>query len=222
MENKNEGYESWYQRIPGRVYTHSIPKSFIDVFGYCNFHEIYAEVVTNSPNNATMVEIGSLAGHSAALMAQLIQSSGKIIDFYSIDPLPDLYGQEAFNYYSQEFDVPMYDLFMRNIKSLNLLPYVTQMRITSERAARLFEDNSVDFIFIDGDHSTEGVILDINTWLPKMKKYSVMAGHDYDHKGVRDAVDSIFKPEQLMFFNTSWIVQLENGIPRINTEKGTA
>ena len=53
------------------------------------------------------------------------------------------------------------------------------IRALSHQAVDLFEDNSLDFIYIDGDHSYEGAKKDIQLWFPKVKKGGLMAGHDY-------------------------------------------
>ena len=47
-------------------------------------------------------------------------------------------------------------------------------------AAKKFEDGSLDFVFIDADHSYEGVRGDIELWLPKVKSGGLLCGHDYD------------------------------------------
>lgn len=49
---------------------------------------------------------------------------------------------------------------------------------TSERAAELFYDGQLDFVYIDGDHRTEAVALDLKTWWPKLQPRGILAGHD--------------------------------------------
>lgn len=57
--------------------------------------------------------------------------------------------------------------------------------------------DEVDFVFVDGDHSTNGVILDIQAWLPKIRKGGRLVGHDYNFKTVRDAVLSLFPSSEV-------------------------
>ncbi len=57
------------------------------------------------------------------------------------------------------------------------------------------QDESIDTLFIDGDHTYEGVKKDIEAWMPKVKKGGTIIFHDYKrdraHEGVEQAVDEI-------------------------------
>jgi hypothetical protein len=52
-------------------------------------------------------------------------------------------------------------------------------KMLSEEAARLVPDNSLDFVYIDGDHSYDHSMLDTILWFRKVKKGGVVSGHDY-------------------------------------------
>ena len=49
----------------------------------------------------------------------------------------------------------------------------------SEDAVRDIPDNSLDFVYIDGDHSYDFVILDMILWGRKVRKGGIISGHDY-------------------------------------------
>lgn len=49
----------------------------------------------------------------------------------------------------------------------------------SVKGAELFEDNSVDAVFIDGLHTYEGVVMDINAWVKKLKHKGSLLFNDY-------------------------------------------
>jgi len=53
------------------------------------------------------------------------------------------------------------------------------IRKTSMEAVKDFEDEGLDFVFIDGNHSFEYVVEDIAQWSKKVKKGGIIAGHDY-------------------------------------------
>lgn len=76
------------------------------------------------------------------------------------------------------------------------------IRMDSLKAAALFPDGTLDFVFIDADHSYEGCAADIAAWLPKVKVGGVLCGHDYENTdfpkfGVRRAVDQLLGTVEL-------------------------
>lgn len=57
-----------------------------------------------------------------------------------------------------------------------------------------FKDESLDFVFLDGDHSYETVSKEIPAWLTKVKVGGWIGGHDYGNRcgDVKSAVDDFF------------------------------
>ena len=53
------------------------------------------------------------------------------------------------------------------------------IRATSENASKLFNYESLDFIYIDANHAYEHVKKDLDLWFPKLKKGGYFCGHDY-------------------------------------------
>lgn len=53
------------------------------------------------------------------------------------------------------------------------------IRCKGEIAVNLFNDDSLDFVYIDANHTYESVVDDINLWYPKVKSGGILAGHDY-------------------------------------------
>jgi len=50
---------------------------------------------------------------------------------------------------------------------------------TSMEAVKDFLDNSLDFVFIDGNHTFEYVVNDIAEWSKKVKPGGIVSGHDF-------------------------------------------
>ena len=74
-------------------------------------------------------------------------------------------------------------------------------------AAEYVPDGSLDFVFIDADHSYEAVAADIDAWRSKVKPGGILSGHDYGHirfPGVARAVDERFAV-QVLPDNVWWV-----------------
>jgi predicted O-methyltransferase YrrM len=82
--------------------------------------------------------------------------------------------------------------------------------MTSLEASKLFENGSLDFVFIDGDHSYQGCSTDIDCWFPKLKSGGLLSGHDYrDDKdyGVKRAVHEFLGDRELRLgLNFTWFI----------------
>jgi cephalosporin hydroxylase len=59
-----------------------------------------------------------------------------------------------------------------------IMPADSQSQATVERARRLTHDRPVDFLFIDGDHSYDGVKRDFELWSPLVRPGGIIAFHD--------------------------------------------
>jgi predicted O-methyltransferase YrrM len=61
-----------------------------------------------------------------------------------------------------------------------LKPYNCELvKKFSMDAVKDFEDNSLDFVFIDGGHDFKNVAMDIYEWSKKVKVGGIVYGHDY-------------------------------------------
>ncbi len=72
-------------------------------------------------------------------------------------------------------------------------PNIHLVKAWSTEAAKMFDDQSLDFIYIDANHDFEHCVEDLAAWSKKVKKGGILSGHDYavDHKkkvGVVEAV----------------------------------
>ncbi len=84
-----------------------------------------------------------------------------------------------------------YRAFLANMEDAGLSDSIEIFKMPSVEAASKLPDESVDLIFIDGDHSREGCSVDIKSWWPKLKLGGVMMGHDYSHKHFPDVIASV-------------------------------
>lgn len=162
-----------------------------DWFTYPN---LYKAMVNRFEDSSKFVEVGVWKGRSVAYMAVEIANSGKKIDFYAVDTWDGTAPESDpsnINHLPELQQNPewLYELFLSNIEPAK--EYIKPLRMFSLEAAEQFEDESLDFVFIDASHDYENVKADILAWLPKMKKTGVLAGHDYNGE-VKRAVDEVF------------------------------
>ena len=62
------------------------------------------------------------------------------------------------------------------------------MRMRTVDAAERVEQDSLNAVFIDAGHTAADVEADIHAWLPTLKRYGWLCGHDASHHSVRSAL----------------------------------
>ena len=154
------------------------------------YPKLYSDMVKEFPSRSKFVEVGAWKGKSAAYMTVEIINAEKDIEFYVVD---------TWEGSSEHKDNPelqeLFHIFTENMKPVE--NYYIPMRMTSLEAATRFEDESLDFVFIDAAHEYEHVKEDLNAWYPKIKKGGILAGHDFypdqpNWGGVHKAVTEVF------------------------------
>lgn len=148
---------------------------------------LYSTMVGKFPTGSHFVEVGSWKGKSSAYMAVEIANSGKNIKFDCVDTWQ---GSEEHTQIEEIVNGTLYETFINNI--LPAKDIINPVRMDSSKAASLYEDESLDFVFIDADHSYEGVKRDIIAWMPKVKNGGILSGHDYGWSSVSQAVNDVF------------------------------
>lgn len=92
-------------------------------------------------------------------------------------------------------------------------PYKDRLTVIKDwtvKAAESVADGSLDFVFIDADHSEKGVREDITAWLPKVKPTGLICGHDINWKSVKAAVDDLL-PGYLIGPDVVWFRPVNPG-----------
>lgn len=155
----------------------------------------------------TAVEVGTYKGNFAEVMISRLKPE----TFHAVDPLRLFPGMVSFP--GQEFKQQESLDRLANVVSKKMEKYGHNLiRETSEVASEQFEDESVDVVYIDGDHTYEGCKADISYWWPKIKPGSILCGHDYQHMknrvtgmvfGVIPAVDEFVQEHNLDLYITS-------------------
>jgi hypothetical protein len=172
-----------------------------------NYKEVYDEAVNNLKGKQglkVLVEIGLWKGMS---FSYLCLKAKKELTNFMVFGIDTFLGDPE-NYREQELiskmERPLKDVFISNLESLDLHNGTDYYLLDMDSTMASKYIQVADFVFIDGGHSKEQVIKDIETWLPKTKKDGTLAGHDYDGHGVKQAVKEKFG-NNFTVVNTSWV-----------------
>lgn len=166
--------------------------------GWCDFHNLYYDLLINVlPENSTFVEVGSWHGHSMCFAAEILKFHRKKINLFAIDIFASELDNSLKPYSVSRNESSCYSIFLNNMAKAGVLNMITPIAMFSEDASKLFENNSIDCVFIDAAHDKENVINDLQSWIPKVKMNGLVTGHDYEH-GIRSFIDEFFKNK----FNT--------------------
>ena len=157
---------------------------------------IFSELINkyiSQEKNLDIVEVGiARAGNVKDTIEKL---GNRINSYIGVDPY--LSGYDDSDIFSQKSQVDMdfcYSYVLNKIDDDRFKLY----RSSSEFVAPIIPDESIDAIYIDGDHTYEGVINDIILWKDKVKKGGIIVGDDYPlFGGVKKAVNESFDNFQL-------------------------
>jgi len=173
-----------------------------------NYPDIYSQAVLDANNNSHFVEVGSWKGMSSVYMAVEIINSKKNIKFDCID----LWGTDPGKIYADKKD--LYNTFIKNIEPVKNI--INPVISNSWEGASLYEDNSLDFVWLDAGHEYQDIKKDIASWYPKVKNGGTLAGHDFTTApGVSQAVGEYFNKD-FKQINTSWLHIKNNKMTTVN------
>ncbi len=166
-----------------------------DVDGFLRRREAWwlheaARVTCMRAGHATVVEIGSWKGRSTIALALGISASGRGGRLYAID-----HHRGSSEHIAKYGEVDTYADFCTNIARAGVSEVVIAVRQESASAVGLFENESVDMIFIDGSHEYTAVLADLDAWRPKLTTGATVALNDPLWPGVNRSIrDRIAKP----------------------------
>ena len=174
-------------KFPRHGYYQQIP-------GWFDFEDLYDRIVSESSPNGLFVEIGAWFGRSTAYLAQCIKDSGKKTKLYVVDTWKGSPAEPFHQQMVQRYAGSIYRQFLENMSKAKVDDVITPMEMRSDEAVLAFEDESLDFVFLDASHRYEHILRDLALWYPKVKPGGVFAGHDYQPAwpGVVRAVNEFF------------------------------
>lgn len=168
------------------------PFSYSHIPGWFDFEQVYDHAVEHLHDGAVWVELGVWLGKSTAYALERIEESGKAIQFMAYDTFRGSPTEPEQQAIVAEHGGSIFAAAHAHLERCRSGYGDFICQHDSARAAELYGARSVHFLFIDADHTREGVLRDIHAWLPKMAPGAIMAGHDIDSPAVRAAVEEVF------------------------------
>lgn len=165
-----------------------------DICQTVGFLELINHVLSDNRTINSWVEIGSYIGESATILLGFPQ----IKHLSCIDT-----NKDHCNFLLSKLAV---EISIKRCKIINK---------RSDLAYSDFTDESIDVLYIDGNHSYNFVYNDIVKYFPKIKCGGFLTGHDYNDSwpGVKKAVDQFLEnynyntKNLVLFRDSSWLIK---------------
>lgn len=161
--------------------------------------------------------VGVEVGVDRGIYSEQLCKTNPNLKLYSIDPW------KSYRRYEDIKDQNRLDKNYEHTKRL-LDPYNCEIiKKSSMGAIKDFKPESIDFVYIDGNHSYDYVLEDVIGWSKIVKKNGIVAGHDYrsirhELVGVSRAVDKYLKERNIKHLfrlsknnDSSWFFVNETG-----------
>ena len=194
--------------------------------------EIQLDQMVKPDEKYHVVELGTFLGQSACRMASLINEYEiRNIKFDSIDlfwlPMHIMNTRTDWDKETQSGIPPSFhqyinwlqeivinetghplspiDVSKHPVRQLGLDDFVNFITCDSQYAARLYDDETLDFVWCDACHDYEYILKELDTFWPKIKRGGTIAGDDYNTEYVQKAVQTFIKqhPKDIISVKTT-------------------
>ena len=136
------------------------------------YRDFLGEWLNNHNLTGSIVEIGVMRGN----YARQVLNKWKGQNYYMVDLWER---QESSIYKEKTEDIDYDNCYLECCEMVKTDSRIKIIKNYSVEAAKQFEDESLDCVFIDANHSFEATYEDIKAWAPKVKTGCVLSGHDY-------------------------------------------
>lgn len=169
----------------------------IEGHGNIPFYKYLASFLTDG----IFVELGCFKGQGTSVLAGECLRRGVTATIHTIDTFEGSPDQPII-VSAARFE----NLFDRATKNLEYYKNVKIIKSDSIEAATMYENESLEGVFLDSNHTYEHVSKEIAAWSPKVKPGGIISGHDFYNEwpGVIQAVTEAFPRRQL--FQECWYV----------------
>lgn len=173
----------------------------------CHSSIILLNILANTIDINNYMEIGV---HNGGSMTMLLSGNNKNINIYGIDLFEDMY-DETKHLNKEKFTT--YQYFKRdnlsmtktrnnldkvkkhynNNSKINLLQGNSYFDETETKFKQELNSNELDLLFIDGDHTLDGVKNDYDRYSKYVKKGGYIVFDDYHHPIIKEYCDKLLK-----------------------------
>jgi len=163
------------------------------------------------------VEVGSMLGDSAKAVCAAAEQK---IHLLCVDTWRGAETDFGRTVYDELGEDNVYSFFAQNCSAEIHSGAIEPMRTSSLEAAEMLglAGRLFDIVFIDADHSYEGVKADIEAWLPLVREGGILCGHDFGtlgqandremFPGVRQAVTELLPDAQVAQGTSVWMYRV--------------
>lgn len=134
--------------------------------------------------------VGAEVGVEGGLFSEVLLEANPELKLYSIDRWV-----ADFEYRPGDAQDKVDAYYNKTKERLARFPNSIIVRQDSLETAKQFEDGSLDFVYIDADHTYAAVVNDINEWTKKVRVGGIVAGHDYARYPVPNNIHVVFALE---------------------------
>jgi len=117
-----------------------------------------------------VMEVGTMNGGTLFLFSRIAADDALLL---SVD-LP----WARYGYGYPKYKVPLYRSFVKPDQALHLLRANSHDASTFQKVRNLLENREIDFLFLDGDHTYEGIRQDFEMYSPLVKRGGIVGFHD--------------------------------------------
>ena len=176
-------------------------QTYFNIPGWFNYSETYDMIVDEIADDGKIVEIGSFLGRSTHYLATSLMNANKEqVKIYCVDT----FGGSS-EHGNLKLPKDFISIFKENLQFFigREMVIPLQGRSDSQDILNKFENESVDYIMVDGAHEHEPVLGDIENWWPKLKQDGVMFGDDFTLESVKEAVKIMMPKLQTQGFSVN-------------------
>ena len=176
LHSKSLGAEKFQVNIPQEVFnlTNLIRKSHVDAIPRSTLEQMHVagatlllnreSLLSSLPKGGLVAELGVDTGDFSRQILRITSPSKLyLVDVWNTERYNDVKALSVSSRFSSEIEAGRVEI----------------CRSLSTEAVSTFENGSLDWVYIDTDHSYKTTLAELYAYAPKIKPKGYMAGHDY-------------------------------------------